>query len=206
MPINVPDLQIFMQAWHINFAQTLKYRYFTKYQCARSANLHADLAHFCINYSIQLHRIDVWTCNKLCKQEATALFQVLFQCHQYASQRLTAKCAAHPRDAPLAALLDALLAALLDNPLAAILAAPLAAPLAASQAAPFADPLAGPLAAPLAALLAALIDNPLAAILAASQAAPFAGPLDDLLDTLLDTLLAAPLATQLAACYIYIHQ
>ena len=143
MPINVPDLQIFMQAWHINFAQTLKYRYFTKYQCARSANLHADLAHFCINYSIQLHRIDVWTCNKLCKQEATALFQVLFQCHQYASQRLTAKCAAHPRDAPLAALLDALLDALL----------------AAPQAAPFAGPLAAllddPPAAPLAVLLAA---------------------------------------------------
>ena len=128
-----------MQVGHINFAQTLKYQYFTKYQCARSANLHADLAHFCINYSIQLHRIDVWTCNKLCKQEATALFQVLFQCHQYASQRLTAKCAAHPRDAPLAALLDALLAA------------PHAAPFAGTLAALLDNQLASPLAALLAA-------------------------------------------------------
>ena len=148
-----------MQVGHINFAQTLKYQYFTKYQCARSANLHADLAHFCINYSIQLHRIDVWTCNKLCKQEATALFQVLFQCHQYASQRLTPNCAAHPRAVqldyplagPLAAPLAALLAALIDNPLAAILAA--------SQAAPFAGPLDDLLdtllAAPLATQLAA---------------------------------------------------
>ena len=155
----MPDLQIFMQVGHINFAQTLKYQYFTKYQCARSANLHADLAHFCINYSIQLHRIDVWTCNKLCKQEATALFQVLFQCHQYASQRLTPNCAAHPRAVqldyplagPLAAPLAALLAALIDNPLAAILAA--------SQAAPFAGPLDDLLdtllAAPLATQLAA---------------------------------------------------
>ena len=109
-----------------------------KYQCARSANLHADLAHFCINYSIQLHRIDVWTCNKLCKQEATALFQVLFQCHQYASQRLTAKCAAHPRDAQL------------DYPLAG--------PLAAPQAAPFAGPLAALLDNQLASPLAALLD------------------------------------------------
>ena len=136
-----------MQIGHINFAQTLKYQYFTKYQCARSANLHADLAHFCINYSIQLHRIDVWTYNKLCKQEATALFQVLFQCHQYASQRLTAKCAAHPRAAPLAALLDALLAA----------------PQPAPHAAPYAAPFAGP--------LAALLDDPPAALLAALLAA-----------------------------------
>ena len=190
MPTNVPDLQIFMQVGHINFAQKLKCQPFTKYQCARSANLHADLAHFCIDYSIQLHRIDVWTCNKLCKQEATALFQVLFQCHQYASQRLTAKCAAHPRAAPLAALLD--------NPLAAILAAPPAA----SQAAPFAGPLVDLLdtllAAPPAALLAALLDNPLAAILAAPLAAPLAA--------LLDNQLASPLAALLAACYIYIHQ
>ena len=167
-----------MQVGHINFTQTLKYQYFTKYQCARSANLHADLAHFSINYSIQLHRIDVWTCNKLCKQEATALFQVLFQCHQYASQRLTPNCAAHPR------------AVQLDYPLAGPLAAPQAAPLAGL----------------LAALLAALLDNPLAAILAAPlaapQPAPFAGPLA----ALLDNQLASPLAALLDACYIYIHQ
>ena len=93
----------------------------------------------------------MWTCNKLCKQEATALFQVLFQCHQYASQRLTAKCEAHPRTVQL------------DYPLAA--------PQATSQAAPHAAPFAGPLddlldtllAAPLAALLDALLDALLAA-------------------------------------------
>ena len=40
------------------------------------------------SYDINYENGDVWTYNKLCKQEATALFQVLFQCHQYASQRL----------------------------------------------------------------------------------------------------------------------
>ena len=151
----MPDLQIFMQVGHINFAQTLRYQYFTKYQCARSANLHADLAHFCINYSIQLHRIDVWTCNKLCKQEATALFQVLFQCHQYASQRLTAKCAAHPR------------AVQLDYPLAGPLAAPQAAPLAGLLAAPLAASQAAQFAGPLDDLLDTLLAAPLATQLAA---------------------------------------
>ena len=186
----MPDLQIFMQVGHINFAQTLRYQYFTKYQCARSANLHADLAHFCINYSIKLHRIDVWTCNKLCKQEAPALFQVLFQCHQYASQRLTPNCAAHPRAVPPAALL----------------AAPQAAPHAAPHAAPLAGPLAGLLDDLLDDLLDTLLDTllaaPPAALLAASQAAPFAGPLA----ALLDNQLASPLAALLAVCYIYIHQ